>query len=129
MRSTGVLASMCAGFVVCLAAVHGAAGNGLLQTPPNASQLAHCPTSCGDVEISYLFGIGPGCFRQGFELICDHTDCPPRLLLGNSNIQMTYISTGYSTAGASTIGASTIGLQYHHESRYGHLQQVLEDPC
>ncbi|KAG2660040.1 hypothetical protein PVAP13_1KG393110 [Panicum virgatum] len=74
---------MCAG-LVCLAAVHGAAGNGLLQTPPNASQLAHCPTSCGDVEISYPFGIGPGCFRQGFEVICDHTDHPPRLLLGNS---------------------------------------------
>ncbi|KAG2652524.1 hypothetical protein PVAP13_1NG358638 [Panicum virgatum] len=103
MRSTGVLASMCAG-LVCLAAIHGAAGNGLLQAPHNASQLAHCPTSCGDVKFSYPFGIGPGCFRQGLELTCDHTDRPPRLLLGNSNIQVTYISIGNSTAGASTVG-------------------------
>jgi len=103
LRSTRVLASMCAG-LVCLAAIHGAAGNGLLQAPPNASQLAHCPTSCGDVKISYPFGIGSGCFRQGFELTCDPTARPSRLLLGNSSIQMTYISVGNSTAGASIIG-------------------------
>ena len=94
---------MCAG-LVCLAAIHGAAGNGLLQAPPNTSQLAHCRTRCGDVKISYPFGIGFGCFRQGFELTCDPTARPPRLLLGNSNIQMTYISVGNSTAGASTVG-------------------------
>jgi len=102
LRSTGVLGSMCAG-LVCLAAIHGAAGNGLLQAPPNASQLAHCPTSCGDVEFSYPFGIGPGCFRQGFELTCNQADRPPKLLLGNSSIQMTYISVGDSTVGASTV--------------------------
>ncbi|KAG2652523.1 hypothetical protein PVAP13_1NG358619 [Panicum virgatum] len=102
LRSTRVLASMCAG-LVCLAAIHGAAGNGLLQAPPNASQLAHCPTSCGDVKFSYPFGIGPDCFRQGLELTCNQADRPPKLLLGNSNIQVTYISVGNSTGGASTM--------------------------
>jgi hypothetical protein len=43
------------------------------------------------VRISYPFGIGPGCFRQGFELTCDHTVHPPKLFLGNSSssIQLT----------------------------------------
>ena len=52
---------------------------------PSASSLAHCPSSCGDLNnISYPFGIGPGCFHRGFELTCDHTAHPPKLFLGNS---------------------------------------------
>ncbi|KAJ1268611.1 hypothetical protein BS78_07G148400 [Paspalum vaginatum] len=30
-----------------------------------------CPDSCGDMSIQYPFGIGAGCFRKGFEIICD----------------------------------------------------------
>jgi hypothetical protein len=41
------------------------------------------------VRISYPFGIGPGCFRQGFELTCDHTAHPPKLLLGNTATRIT----------------------------------------
>ena len=95
MSSTGVIVRMC--FVLmCLAAelrasdaVSGVAGgNGILYVPSNDS-LAHCPSSCGDVaDISYPFGIGPGCFRQGFELTCDTITKPPRLFLGNSTTQI-----------------------------------------
>lgn len=50
---------------------------------PSEASLAHCPSSCGHLDnIAYPYGIGQGCFRRGFELTCDNTTMPPRLLLG-----------------------------------------------
>ncbi|CAN6279276.1 unnamed protein product [Urochloa humidicola] len=110
MSSTGVLVDICI-VLVCLlavlgapAVVHGAAGSGLLHVPSNAS-LAQCPSRCGDIKISYPFGMGPDCFRQGFELTCDYTTSAPRLFLANSTTQITaLLYTGSSIAYTSTIG-------------------------
>jgi len=75
---------------------------GILYVPSAATIASHCPSSCGDINISYPFGIGAGCFRQGFqfELTCNLTTQPPKLFLGNSTIQITYIyvSTVYTPA-------------------------------
>ncbi|XP_062222679.1 wall-associated receptor kinase 1-like isoform X1 [Phragmites australis] len=83
------------------AAIHGVAGGGggLLHIP-SAASLAHCPSQCGNFNISYPFGIGPDCFRQGFELTCDTTTRPPTLFLGNSTTQITYIGDYITVASA-----------------------------
>ncbi|PWZ53065.1 Wall-associated receptor kinase 3 [Zea mays] len=114
MRSTAVLLVRTCVALVCLAAlarapakVHAAAGtgDGLLAIPTKAS-LSHCPSRCGDVQISYPFGIGPGCFRQGFELSCDQTAPSPRLFFvsGNSSIQVTSLYVGNNAVLTSAVG-------------------------
>jgi hypothetical protein len=72
------------------AADAGAAGRGGILHVPSAAELARarCPSACGVVAITYPFGIGPGCFRQGFELICEKNTTSPKLFLGNSTIQI-----------------------------------------
>uniref|UniRef100_A0A0E0K2P9 Protein kinase domain-containing protein n=1 Tax=Oryza punctata TaxID=4537 RepID=A0A0E0K2P9_ORYPU len=86
-----------------LAAVYGVDG-GLLSIPSNDT-LAHCPSSCGDINISYPFGIGFGCFRQGFEVTCDNTTGHPQVYLGNSSTTTTITpSTKYGSVYSFSIG-------------------------
>ncbi|XP_066380833.1 wall-associated receptor kinase 2-like [Miscanthus floridulus] len=46
---------------------------------PEANNTSGCPGSCGSISIQYPFGIGAGCFRNGFEIICDHVTGTPVL--------------------------------------------------
>ncbi len=72
------------------AAVYGVSG-GLLSIPSNDS-LAHCRSRCGNVGIHYPFGIAPGCFREGFELICRNiTNSTPKLFLGDGTTEIVYL--------------------------------------
>lgn len=51
-----------------------------------------CPSSCGNVNISYPFGIGDGCyyigglFRERFALTCNSSYDPPKLFTGNVEV-------------------------------------------
>ncbi|KAL6654990.1 hypothetical protein ACP70R_005816 [Stipagrostis hirtigluma subsp. patula] len=54
---------------------------------------------CGDVEVPYPFGITPNCSypAPGFNLTCDHTAHPPRLLLGDGTARVAGIFPENST--------------------------------
>ena len=55
-----------------------------------------CPTSCGAIDISYPFGVGPACSRPGFNLTCDATTYSNDLRLGSPNATVDYMITSAS---------------------------------
>ncbi|KAE8779877.1 Wall-associated receptor kinase 5 [Hordeum vulgare] len=63
---------------------------------PSAAHLARagCPSRCGGVAIHYPFGIGLGCFRQGFELTCNSTAGRKRLFLANTTTEVVELYPG-----------------------------------
>nr|BAG71005.1 uncharacterized protein [Musa balbisiana] len=58
--------------------------------PPNVL-LPHCKETCGGISIPYPFGIGDGCFREGFEVTCKvaNGSATPRAFLGGSKRNIT----------------------------------------
>ncbi|KAL6656486.1 hypothetical protein ACP70R_007312 [Stipagrostis hirtigluma subsp. patula] len=62
--------------------------------------LENCPASCGDVSVPFPFGISPGCYLPGFNLTCDASHTPPRLLIGNGTLRVVEISIDNSTVRA-----------------------------
>jgi hypothetical protein len=48
---------------------------------------------CGNISIPYPFGIETGCYHADwFNLTCDHSDLPPKLLLGDGTVEVLDIS-------------------------------------
>ncbi|CAO2205983.1 unnamed protein product [Urochloa humidicola] len=76
-----------------------------------------CPTTCGNVSVPYPFGVRDGCFLDGFNLTCDQTRRPPRLLLGDDGaLEVVEISLVNSTVRAiDTAGAVKINYNYGFE--------------
>ncbi|KAL6903718.1 hypothetical protein ACP4OV_004531 [Aristida adscensionis] len=50
-----------------------------------------CPASCGMIDFSYPFGIGPACSLPGFNLTCDSSTYSNHLLLGSPNVTVDYM--------------------------------------
>ncbi|TVU06468.1 hypothetical protein EJB05_49685, partial [Eragrostis curvula] len=59
--------------------------------------LPNCNTTCGDMSVPYPFGLSPGCYLPGFDLTCDGSRNPPRLLLGDGDLRVTEISLWNAT--------------------------------
>jgi hypothetical protein len=77
----------------------------------NAGPPPTCPSSCGNLSVPYPFGIGANCSLPGFNLTCDRTRHPPRLLLGDGALQIVEISLANSTVRAlNTAGAVNINF-------------------
>ncbi|XP_064947566.1 putative wall-associated receptor kinase-like 16 [Musa acuminata AAA Group] len=60
--------------------------------PPSPNVLSpSCNESCGGISIPYPFGIGDGCFREGFKVTCDvgNGSATPRAFLGGRERNIT----------------------------------------
>ncbi|EEE70226.1 hypothetical protein OsJ_30340 [Oryza sativa Japonica Group] len=72
---------------------------------------AGCPDRCGNVSVPFPFGIRTGCSLEGFGLTCNTTSNPPRLMIGNSTLQVVSISLANSTLRAVDI-AGAVNITY-----------------
>jgi hypothetical protein len=70
-----------------------------------------CNTTCGDVHVPYPFGFGPSrCYWPRFNLTCDTSHNPPRLLLhdySTDTLQVVHISLRKSTVHVVHHGSTT----------------------
>ncbi|TVU10491.1 hypothetical protein EJB05_44026, partial [Eragrostis curvula] len=76
-----------------------------------AMGLLGCDTKCGHVRVPYPFGISPNCSypAPGFNLTCNRSRHPPRLLLGDGTLEVAEISLENSTVRAVGTGGVRIG--------------------
>ncbi|KAH9780135.1 putative wall-associated receptor kinase-like 11 [Citrus sinensis] len=78
--------------------------------PIKASEIFPCPTECGNVSISYPFGIGEGCYVEGYEVICDHSSGSPKAFLPGVNRLELLLILPYPKFGAVRVNVPTISL-------------------
>ncbi|KAH9780047.1 Wall-associated receptor kinase-like 2 [Citrus sinensis] len=79
--------------------------------PIKASERLPCPTECGNVSISYPFGIGEGCyFDKGYEVICDHSSGSPKAFLPGVNRLELLDTLSYDSRPAVRVNVPTISL-------------------
>jgi hypothetical protein len=80
---------------------------GLLLQTLGLAAAANCSALCGGINISYPFGIEAGCYRDGFNLTCDHSYRPPNLFLGDGTVEVLEISI---PSGTVRVSSSSVAL-------------------
>jgi len=72
----------------------------------------NCSTTCGGVRVPYPFGISPGCYLPGFNLTCNTSYSPPRLLLDkNGTLEVIEIFLPNSTMRVIHHTSNTFGYE------------------
>jgi hypothetical protein len=98
----------------------------LLHAGAVVQEIANCSTHCGNISISYPFGIEPGCYHLGFNLSCDHSHYLPKLFLGDGTVEVLGISIPIGTVRinsrsivpSSVPNAATDGMITNKTGRY-----------
>ncbi|KAJ9545296.1 hypothetical protein OSB04_025003 [Centaurea solstitialis] len=72
-----------------------------------------CKTHCGNLKVSYPFGIGVGKERcsldESFDLTCNSTETPPKLFYGSTNIEI------YSISNSEVRGSNSVGYTCYNK--------------
>lgn len=97
----------------------------LLHAGAVVQEIASCSTHCGNISISYPFGIEPGCYHLGFNLSCDHSHNPPKLFLGDGTVEVLGISIPSGTVCINS--RSIVPLSVPNAARW-HDEQDREVP-
>lgn len=100
---------------------------GTVPTAAAAEQASDgCTASCGNISITYPFGVEPGCYLDGFDLTCKNAGLhgPPKLFLGDGIVQVLGISIPNGTVRINSTlsffrpGATVGGTDAYHHGWY-----------
>ncbi|VAI42406.1 unnamed protein product [Triticum turgidum subsp. durum] len=86
-----------------------------------------CQDNCGNMSIPFPFGLMPGCFREGFQVTCDHSFDPPRAFLAGSGMTTATNTITLSESDSSALfDAPYLGLGYSFPNTSTWLVELMD---
>ncbi|KAM3296489.1 hypothetical protein ACQJBY_038702 [Aegilops geniculata] len=86
-----------------------------------------CPDKCGNMSIPFPFGLMPGCFRERFQVTCDHSFDPPRAFLAGSGMTTATNTITLTESDSSALfDAPYLGLGYSFPNTSTWLVELMD---